>query len=384
MAAKPSPPPPVSNQFPPDKSTINFPAFHQQDIDKAIARLAPFKAPGPSGIPNIAIKSASSFLSPILLTILDSSLSLGYFPRRWRQYSTVTLRKPGKRDYTQAKAYRPIALEEALGKVAESVMARWLSELAEAHDLLPNMHFGGRPGRTTSDALLTLVQAIKDAWRKGHVATMLAMDIRQAFPSVSHWKLREEMSHIGLPPKLVNWVQSFLHDRTTTLSFDDYISEPRGVNRGLPQGSPLSPILYLIYSAGLLTLSTSRSEPTVGFIDDTCKLVTSLSVEDNLAKLRHFAPLAASWSDAHDLAYDFSKYQLIHFTQNKSKQSDEGLVINGTTIPASPAVKYLGAWLDRRLDFKAHTEYAMGRCVAPQSPAFAHAPTRRGSRQLSS
>ncbi len=257
----------VSNPLPPIQPTITLKDFHLSDITKAINRLSPFKAPRPSGIPNIAIKSASSFLSLLLLIILDRSIHLGYFPRSWRQYSTVTLRKPGKRDYTRAKAYRPVVLEETLGKVVESVMARRLSELAEVHKLLPSMHFGGRPGRTTSDALLTLVQAIKDAWRRGNIATMLVMDISQVFPSVSHDKIRVEMHNIGLPTQLINWVQAFLSNRSTTLSFDDFKSEPRNMDRGLPQGSPLSPILYLIYSAGLLTLSTNpQNRPLVSLM----------------------------------------------------------------------------------------------------------------------
>lgn len=160
-------------------------------------------------------------------------------------------------------------------------------------------------------------------------------------------------------------LQEVLHC-STTLSFDNFKSEPRNVDRGLPQGSPLSPILYLIYSAGLLTLSTNVNpqEPTIGFIDDTCKLVVSSSVKDNLAKLQDFVPQAACWSDDHNLQYDFAKYQLIHFTCNKLKESDEGLSIDGAEIPPAEAIKYLGVWLDRRLNFKNHVEYALGRGAA--------------------
>ena len=83
----------------------------------------------------------------------------------WKHFKTITLRKPGKPDYSLPKAYRPIALEDTLSKVVESLMARKLAMLAEQYDLLPPTHFGGRPGRNTTDAILHLVQQVKDAWR---------------------------------------------------------------------------------------------------------------------------------------------------------------------------------------------------------------------------
>jgi hypothetical protein len=101
----------------------------------------------------------------------------------------ITLRKPGKDDYTKAKSYCPIALEETLGKVVEAVVARKISLLAERFNLLPANHFGGRPNRCTTDALLYLVQRVKDAWQRGNVISVLLLDISQAFPTVSHERL---------------------------------------------------------------------------------------------------------------------------------------------------------------------------------------------------
>jgi hypothetical protein len=165
--------------------------------------------------------------------ILEAGLRLGYFPASWRIFLTVTLRKPGKSDYTVPGAYRPIAEEEGLGKVVESVLAEWLSKFAETNGLLSPNQFGGRPGRCTVDALLTLTQKVKDAWRVGKVASALLMDISQAFPSVSYDHLIHRLQARQVPEQIVGILRSFLSDRRTTLLFDDHRSAPTAVPNGL-------------------------------------------------------------------------------------------------------------------------------------------------------
>lgn len=361
-------PAPRDNYDPPEPpptlpSTIPLEPFNLRDIDQAITRLAPYKAPGPSGIPNVAIKSAQSFLSPILLRILEASLALGHFPAPWRIYSTVTLRKPGKSDYTVPKAYRPVALEETLGKVLESVIATRLSFLAEGHQLLPPTQFGGRPGRTTTDAILFLTQKVKDAWRTGRIASLLLMDISQAFPTVPHPSLSAQLKSAGIPNALIAWVDSFLRDRTTTLAFDDYESPPQPVPLGLPQGSPLSPILYLLFSADLLRIPANRSDPSSGFIDDTAKLVVSKTVADNIDSLNSYLQEAGKWATHTGSRFDYAKFQVVHFWGRKVRPEgvESTLQFREHRIQASPSAKYLGVILDEKLSFKFHAEQALAR-----------------------
>ncbi|KAJ3490230.1 hypothetical protein NLI96_g1580 [Meripilus lineatus] len=128
-------------------------------------------------------------------------------------------------------SYRPIALEDTIGKVLESVIARRASSLAEIHGLLLPNHFGGIPGRTTTDAV---------------------------------------------PDDLVAWISSFITGKTTKLKFNGYCdtSEPLQASTGIPQGSPMSPILYLFYGADLLEITddTQRDRVTDGYVDDTIPL----------------------------------------------------------------------------------------------------------------
>ncbi|KAJ7670466.1 hypothetical protein B0H17DRAFT_848559, partial [Mycena rosella] len=95
----------------------------EEEVRKVLHKLPPLKAPGGSWVPNLALQRTSSLLVPILTKVANACLKLGYHPKLWKIFITITLRKPGKPDYTIPKAYRPIALEETMAKVIESVFA---------------------------------------------------------------------------------------------------------------------------------------------------------------------------------------------------------------------------------------------------------------------
>lgn len=205
-----------------------------------------------------------------------------------------------------------------------------------------------------------VVQRIKDAWRTKGIVSVLFLDISQAFPTVSHGRLLHNLRKQRIPEPLVRWLESFLTDRRTTLKFDDYTSPPLCASYGIPQGSPLSPILYLFYSSDLLEVPDlkDRNQLAVSFIDDTAFVVTSPTIEENITKLEQLGAKALDWSRTHACKFDIKKFQLVHFTQNDSKYTPTPLTLNGIEIQASPTAKYLGIIMDRKLRWKEQVEAA--------------------------
>jgi hypothetical protein len=153
--------------------------------------------------------------------------------------------------------------------------------------LLPPNYFGARPGKTTIDAALYLAQHIKDRWRQGEVTSFIFLDISQVFPSVSHECLLHNLCKQQVPKIIVTWCCNFLSECTTTLTFDDHIFGPLHASTGLPQGSPLSPILYLFYSADLLEPIPPNDTSWLagGFVNDTMLVVSSNSIDTNIDML---------------------------------------------------------------------------------------------------
>jgi hypothetical protein len=245
------PPPPadlsdINSSEPPNVEEVscNFNITRQQ-VARAINKLSPDKAPGPDEITNRVIKENAKLLEEHLQTLTQATLNVGYFPKAFKQTITSVLRKPSRPDYTLAKAYRPIALENTLGKVLESIIAELISYLTETHHLLPTQHYGGRPGRTAEDAMMVLSEHIHQAWKRGEIFTAIFLDVAGAFNNVHHERLIHNLRQRGIPGKLRNWIRSFLNGRSTQLRFNEALMENIATPAGTPQGSPLSPILYM-------------------------------------------------------------------------------------------------------------------------------------------
>ncbi|SJL18922.1 uncharacterized protein ARMOST_22524 [Armillaria ostoyae] len=258
-------------------------------------------------------------------------------------------------------------------------MASWMMEALEENGCLPEHHYGGRAGRCMVDLLLQLTQIIKDAWRKKKVVSVLYLDVLQAFPNIAHERLLERMEEMGLGKLVIDWTKSFLSDRYTTLSFDDYASDPVPIPTGVSQGSPLSVILYLIYSSSLLNIGSavkSKDDKTLGFIEDTAMVTISDSIKENMTKLQKLVEEGFVW--AKDLASTFNvaKYQLVHHTHRSDPVEDQlrTLTVAGHIIKPKDSAKYLGVHINRCLTFKEHVEYTVGKgvkvAVALTSPSL--------------
>ena len=165
----------------------------------------------------------------------------------------MVLPKPGKTAAQRETpgAYRPIALLNCIGKVLERVMADRLSEAAEARGLFPDGQFGNRKGRSTEAAVKFTIQAVRAAWRAGGTASLLQVDLQDAFDCVHHGALIGTLYGMSLPNWFLVWLKSFLSGREAALMVDRVATPFVPVPSGVPQGSPLSPVLFLLFLAPL-------------------------------------------------------------------------------------------------------------------------------------
>ena len=169
-----------------------------RQIREAVNRLAPDKAPGPDEISNRVLKNTLPVIEYHLQTLVQANVRLRHFPKAFKHTTTVVLRKPSRPDYTKVKAYRPIALENTVGKVMESVIAETISYLTETYELLPPHPYGGRPGRSAEDAMMILSENIHQAWKK-KVYTAVFMDVAGAFNNVHHGRLIHNLRNRRIP-----------------------------------------------------------------------------------------------------------------------------------------------------------------------------------------
>ena len=147
------------------------------------------------------LKKCANLILPYLLQIFQAVLSLNLYPAQWREIETCVLCKPGKPRYDIPKAYHPVTLVNMIAKLFSSIIVEDITYLMEEHELLPANHFGGRPGWTTTDSLHLLVDSIKAAWRRKHVALVLFLDVEGAFPNVVKEWLLHNLHKDGYPKR---------------------------------------------------------------------------------------------------------------------------------------------------------------------------------------
>jgi ribonuclease HI len=335
---------------------IECPDITLREIERAVRKASPNKAPGTDGIPNIILHQTTGILLPHLHKLFNACLNVGYFPAHFREAITVVLRKPGKDDYTQPKSYRPIALLNTLGKALEAILATRLTYLADTHDLLPNRHTGGRKLTSTDHAVHLLLQSIHKAWAEKRVASLLLLDVSGAFDNVSRPRLLHNLRKRRIDQKTVHLIGSFLSNRSTTLKLQEYTAPSVPIDTGEPQGSPLSPILYLFYNADLIEDCRTENTEAVGYIDDASILAVGPSAANNCKTLKAIHRKAEKWAQQHGSQFAPKKYELVHFTRDPKENTTHALRLFNATIKASPSCRYLGIQMDSQLCWDYHRE----------------------------
>jgi ribonuclease HI len=338
-----------------DTPIRNFPPITPAEVTRAIDSLPSKKAVGPDNIPNELLKMGKSQISPFLTPLFNACLRQGHFPREWKTAVTAIIRKAGKADYSDPNAYRPIALLCTLGKLFEKVLNERLIHWIESKRILPQGHMGGRRGRNLVDALVVFTSWVKHQWRKGKIVAGIFLDVKSAYPSVYATRLVDRLHQLSCPQYLISIISSFLAERSTSIRMGDYLSSPFPVKEGLPQGSPLSVTLYILYNSSLLmnnNCSLEDNKISIGYVDDIVHLVAAESMELTLKLLQEEASRSLDWGRKFGAIFDPKKAVLMFFSCKNL--APPPFVFDGYTHNFQKTTRWLGIILDQRLTFSEH------------------------------
>ena len=220
-------------------------------------------------------------------------------------------------------------MESCLGKILERVITDRYTVIVLAHSILPDAQFSA-PGRSCPQALEYLLAIVHRGWCPGmrqlrncRYVSMMTLDMTGAFNRVPHAKLLEVLESMGIPEWLVSITRSFLSCRSTKLAMAGHLSRMFFVNIGVPQGSPLSPILFSLFTAGLLrTLETTAVLRSVdpcaekfvfAYADDNHIMIISKSFKMNCLAFQALHPVIMEWAEEHGASFGPSKYHVMHF-----------------------------------------------------------------------
>jgi len=231
-----------------------------EDIREALFNQSVQKAPGPDRLGFMAIRLLWEWDSQRKINIVKTCFRLGIHPPVWKEAKGVVIPKPNKPDYAVAKAYRVITVLNCLGKVVEKVGANSIAEECERKRLLHDGQFGCRKRRSAVDTVGRLMKIVKESWGRGNTVAVLLMDVKGAFPHVAKGNLIKRMEEMGFEADLVRRVESFMEERRVIMWMDGKEGDSMDVETGVPQGSPVSPVLLSCTFRGCLAKLKNRKK----------------------------------------------------------------------------------------------------------------------------
>ncbi|CAD6913123.1 unnamed protein product [Tilletia controversa] len=340
--------------------------IREEHLAAALDRMQSGKAADHHGFTVPLIKRIWPITSPTFAAIVAAGMKIGHYPAPFKQSITLVLKKSKRPDYAVPSAWRPIDLISRLGLIWDSALAARLSFLAEKQHLLPDQHFGGRPGRSTSDALISITERIHHEWRRGRVCGLLSLDSKAAFPSMRNAHLCHNLRMAGVPANFVAVIKSWHHNRYVRYSLGGQTCRPRHRKDGCPQGSSLSPLLSLFYNAPLIDAISDLGPDftATGYIDDVGVLASGTTAEEVRSQLSRIAPVMEAWQKSHGTLLDLNKTHYALLTRFPGEDADEPLHLGEQIIPSQPTVELLGVLLDQKLLFKEQRARAIQRSQA--------------------
>ena len=329
-----------------DENRITLP-----ELDAKLKHLNTKKVKGHDRISNKIISYILPSLTPILHPLYNILLYRGHYLLFWKRAMGLMILKPNKKK-SDPGSFRPISLCN-LGRVLESIVTTRLCSWAESTNLLPPEQSGFRKKRSVNDRLFQLTQIVAQQFarrRTQHVGAIF-LDVEKAFDRVWHNGLRYKLLNLNLPPLLARWISNFLKDRVVQAYIMGTKSRDVIINHGVPQGSPLSPILYLIFTHDLPPISkVFRSI----FADDLKYFVAGPNLSIITTKLQQSMDDLAVYANEWRIGLNAGKTSKLLFQRSTRYLPDWHITLHGRAIRSVTYAKFLGITFATTLPFTKH------------------------------
>ena len=346
-------------------SSFRFECVNKTDVTKMIKNLASKNSSGHDGISARFIKRTLETITPSLTHIVNQSLCTGIFPDRLKITKVIPLFKKG--DQYILDNYRPISLLPVISKVFEKIIFNQLYQYFTDNGLIFTSQYGFRRLHSTELASIELVDRITQYMDSGKLPLSIFLDLSKAFDTLDHSILLNKLNFYGISNTPLKWFQSYLWGRQQFVEFDGTSSDTTFINTGVPQGSILGPLLFLIYMNDIHM--ASEKFDMILYADDTnlisplCSFNSSFSCDKN--DVNHMSEQINTelrniqeWLNINKLSLNVSKtkFMIFHHHQRNIKTITPTLKINCEPVERVTEFKFLGLTIDENLSWEPHIQ----------------------------
>ena len=330
-----------------DYSILEDITFTIDDVKKAIDDIPSSAAPGPDKLPALVLKQCKEQLALPIYNIWRKSLDTGDIPEILKNQGIVPIFKKGNKSCPAN--YRPVSLTSHLIKLFERILRAKLVAYIEENNILTNQQHGFRPHRSCLTQLLIHIDNILSIIEKDENADVIYLDFAKAFDKVDHKILLCKMKNMGIQGKIYTWIKSFLSNRMQHVIVDGETSETANVESGVPQGTVLGPILFLLF---INDITTAIHFADIFIFADDSKLIAKIKSKEDHKLLQKDIESAIMWSLLNNMELNMEKFQMIH--HGKNEELKECYTVESTTLNKSSEIKDLGVIVSEDLSWNKH------------------------------
>ena len=340
------------------KTSFNFELVTEKEIEKTISELCPKNSFGHDEISTNHLKTLKKPISKSLALIVNQCLKTGIFPENLKLAKVIPIYKKG--DPSDMNNYRPISLLPSISKVIEKVVSKQLTQYLIRNNLINMNQYGFRPGYSTELAALHVIDKVTKDLDKKLIPINIYLDLSKAFDTLNHEILLNKLNHYGVSNIELTFFRNYLSNRKQFVQMGDTKSSFEYIKTGVPQGSILGPLLFILYINELSSVSTFFK--TVTYADDTT-LMTSLNSDEikNINEISNIISLELNkiivWLELNRLSLNVSKSKFMIFHMPQKKFVAPSIKIYDTILERVNTFNFLGITLHEHLKWDTHIHH---------------------------
>ena len=335
-----------------------FPTMFDYEISapgvlKLLKELNPHKASGPDKIPTYILRECAEEIAPILTRIFNQSIEEGTVPQDWLSANVCPVYKKGKRSLPIN--YRPISLTSVACKTLEHIIAHNIMRHIDMHKILKPYQHGFLKHHSCESQLINTSEEIMrhlDQVTGGQI-DILVLDFSKAFDLVSHKKLLTKLDHYGVRGKTLNWLNGWISNQTQKVVIDGEFSPSIPVTSGVPQGTVLGPLMFLLYINDIGELIDNST--SIKLFADDCLLFRPIQTEQDQVQLQSDLDKLRSWAKSWQMNFNPTKCECLHITRSRTPKVFTYNLM-GTDLKTVNQCRYLGIHITNTLTWNSHID----------------------------